>query len=673
MNPKLKKRGFVMTGGGAKGLYEAGVIHAFHLTGMEFDVITGSSIGAMNSAFYAEYLYQKRQLSEQVLADPLQAVEALDPLVKAYHHAWLLLPDKRVIDDSPEGPLGKLKDDLLRFNLSLPQLVRIGWWWTDPQRGALPEPGVWAALLALARELGERLGGAGQVLRIFKEQRTALLQEAIRTYLGRFGMHRSLIPPGEDRKIRDIFTQPVSPLRPEHLTGAMTADEPGVKQYTLVDPQRTLRDYARQGIEVRLTRANYRTGRLEISAYVPLENFVRFLRKQAWRLQKFDPDTIPLGSFRLQVPGNPAAIDAAICSGRFPGVFTPFPISEIYPASDPENATLYRLLSAWLDDPQVEAGLAQADQSIRRGTSSGDDGWERLYASWRAAGEMRDFFPRESDTYVDGGAIDNTPSNSAVDYVREWAEQAGHSKRDVVLELFVIFLGVEPKITPDEAKEPNFFQVVQRTLEIQGTAKQTSDTNTVSTINTFGQRGEELGQALKLALESFQESLEGLDEAQRAQVESQLREKARQAGLKGYLGRESAGILERMARWADDQVANGLPLHVDEVKIYPQEMPLSTLQFTERLGYRQDNALKMLTMGCYNALWALQAHLEAQSEAALDERDRVALGLVRRWTGMAGLPKEQAEQEALHKSWQCQRTACVFHAGICAHGRKQAG
>ena len=53
---KTKRRGFVMTGGGAKGLYEAGVINAFHLTGMEFDVITGSSIRAMNSIFFAEYL-----------------------------------------------------------------------------------------------------------------------------------------------------------------------------------------------------------------------------------------------------------------------------------------------------------------------------------------------------------------------------------------------------------------------------------------------------------------------------------------------------------------------------------------------------------------------------------------------------------------------------------------
>ena len=63
---KEKKRGFVMTGGGAKGLYEAGVIHAFHITGMEFDILTGSSIGAMNSIFFAEYLYQKRQLPETV-------------------------------------------------------------------------------------------------------------------------------------------------------------------------------------------------------------------------------------------------------------------------------------------------------------------------------------------------------------------------------------------------------------------------------------------------------------------------------------------------------------------------------------------------------------------------------------------------------------------------------
>ena len=48
---RTTKRGFVMTGGGAKGLYEAGVIHAFHLCSMEFDIITGSSIGAINAIY----------------------------------------------------------------------------------------------------------------------------------------------------------------------------------------------------------------------------------------------------------------------------------------------------------------------------------------------------------------------------------------------------------------------------------------------------------------------------------------------------------------------------------------------------------------------------------------------------------------------------------------------
>jgi len=104
INTKEKKRGFVMAGGGAKGLYEAGVIHAFHITGMEFDVVTGSSIGAMNSIFYAEYLFTKRKLIQQQHLNPADAIDQMDPFVLAFHHAWLQLPDKKLIDDSDEGP-----------------------------------------------------------------------------------------------------------------------------------------------------------------------------------------------------------------------------------------------------------------------------------------------------------------------------------------------------------------------------------------------------------------------------------------------------------------------------------------------------------------------------------------------------------------------------------------
>jgi hypothetical protein len=278
-----------------------------------------------------------------------------------------------------------------------------------------------------------------------------------------------------------------------------------------------------------------------------------------------------------------------------------------------------------------------------------------------------------TDTYVDGGAIDNTPSNSAVDHVREWAELKSLSKRDVNLELFVIFLGVEPKITQEEVQDPSLYQIVKRTLDIVDVAKQTSDTNTVSTINTFGQRGEELGQALKLVLESYQENLGSLSEAQRGQIETQLREKARQMEQKGYLGKEAGGILERMEHWADEQMAKGLPLNVEEVKIYPEEMPLDTLQFTERLGYRKENAIKMLTMGCYNTLWTLRQHLEKQSKDELDERDQSVLTLTKKWMDIGEWPKAQKDLESLREEWKCQRTACVFHAQSCPHGIRRPG
>jgi hypothetical protein len=250
---KTKQRGFVMTGGGAKGLYEAGVIHALHLAGMEFDVITGSSIGAINSVFFAEYQYIKRHLPQNILQDPLRTIDQMDNQVRAYLHAWLQLPDKKLIDDREEGPLGKIKDDLQQFGVNLPQIVRLGWWWSDPQRGKLPPLDVWPALVGLGKELLERLGGSQELLRIIKDNRSDPVGEAVRTYLARFGMDRSLVPPDDDHRLSDIFTQPVSPLRAEHLVGEVSAPDPaGTDRFVIVDSKRTLRDYGQQGISVRL-------------------------------------------------------------------------------------------------------------------------------------------------------------------------------------------------------------------------------------------------------------------------------------------------------------------------------------------------------------------------------------------------------------------------------------
>jgi hypothetical protein len=647
-----------MTGGGAKGLYEAGVINAFHVTGMEFDVITGSSIGAMNAIFYAEYLLQKKKLDPEVQADPERAVQAMDKLVRAFQHTWLLLPDQRIIDDSEGGPLGQLKDDLEQFNVNLPDVTRLAWWATDPDRGSIPDPRVWPSALRVLKELGERIGGA-DVLRIFKQHRKTAFQEAMRTYLARFGIEKSIVPPKDDDKFRAVFSGPVSPLREDHLQGkAPGRDE---EQIDLVKADRTFKEYADVGIDVRLTRANFRTGRLEVSAYQSPEDFVRFLVKQAWRLQSTDPESVPLASFRLQVPGNPNAVNAALASGRFPAVLTPYPVEQIYPTADPENGLLYQTLANWLADPEVEALLEEAYRAV------GGGDFQKRFKSWRDSENLREFFPHTGDVYIDGGAIDNTPSNSAIDATREWADRKGVGKRDVILDQYIIFLHPEPKVASLEEIDPYLFETVQRTREMQGVSKQTSDAVIVDTINSFGKKGEDLGETLLILLDSLQETLDGLDDKDKKAIEDRLRELARLRDITGYRGTKSAGILERMAEWGQKTIDNRLPLHVNEIIIYPDAMPLTTLQFTPRLGYRQENAIEMLTMGCYNTLWTLRSRLETM-KAGRDDHDEQVLTLTRKWTGIQKWPDDGSERERLRQEWRCQRTACVFHARFCAHG-----
>jgi hypothetical protein len=660
---KFKKRGFVMTGGGAKGLYEAGVIHAFHISGMEFDVITGSSIGAMNSVFFAEYLFHKKSLPSEVRADPEKAVEAMDRIVRQFHHAWLLLPSIRIIDDSDSGPLGMLVNDLVKFNLNLPQITHLGWWWSDPKKGKIPSPEVISAGAKLFKELIERLGGLGELLRIYKDHRQEMFREALRTYLARFGMDRSLVPGQDDRKLKDAFTAPVTPLTIDHLIGDV-ADTPAEGESGLIDPQRTMRDYYQAGIDVRLTRANYRTGRLEISGYLSPTDFIRWLERQAWRLQSTDPDQIPLGSFRLQMPGNANAVNSGLASGRFPGVFAPYPISDLYPDADPENSPLHDMLTSWMDGNVIQDALREAYLEVHAGEEGVEEKWKASFESWRDSEVMASFFANEKDTYVDGGAIDNTPSNSVVDATREWVDKEDISKRDVILDNFIIFLHKEPKVEQVEVEDPLTYEVVQRTLEIQGVAKQASDSVSVNSINYFGKQGDELGQALMALLEALESSSDG---KQLEDLEQAVQDAARQRDLRGFLGSTPEGIMERLEKWGQEKISRRLPLQVNQITIHPEEMPMSTLQFTERLGYRKKNAIEMLTQGCYNTLWTLLSYLD-EGGKQFDDKDRIVLGLVRKWTGVEELPKNPQDRNDLQNSWHCQRTACVYHASHCPRG-----
>jgi len=235
--------------------------------------------------------------------------------------------------------------------------------------------------------------------------------------------------------------------------------------------------------------------------------------------------------------------------------------------------------------------------------------------------------------------------------------------------LYVVYLSTEPKVAYDETSDPFIFEVVSRTLALVNVAGESSNATTFETINTFGKRGEQIAAVLDLVLDSYQETLKDLDANRRMQVENQLLEKVQKLGKNTFPSKTPEGILEQVKTWTEKNYVNRLPLHVETVKIYPEKMALDTLQFTERLGYKKENAIKMLAMGCYATLDSLRTRLEAGKRENLDSHDQRALALVKKWTGDLWKPTTGSEFPNNERPvWQCQRTACVFHKQVCPHG-----
>jgi predicted acylesterase/phospholipase RssA len=677
---KRTKRGFVMTGGGAKGLFEAGVIHAFHLCGMEFDVITGSSIGAINSIFYAEYQLRKRALPADVLADPERTIEALDPLIWAFMHAWWEMPRMGIIDDSATGPLGMLKDDMLKLDISLPSLVRLAWWYTDPQADRIPDAQVLADVSAIVNELPERLAGGRGVIEIWRrwrDDKEKPFDAAVRTYLNRFGMEHALVPDDQAERLRDYFTQSIAPLRDEHIDDPADTDADAAPE-ALIPADRTLRDFKEAGIDVRLTRTNFRTGRLEVSVYNSPDQFAAFLKRHWFRFDRKEGLLPAFGNARLHVLGNPNAVYAALASGRFPGVFSPMPIGKIYDLEnldDRDNVLLSSLLVDWLDDSVVREAMRTTPPASGRAAVDVPDELMRL---WQSSDELARLFPRANDRYVDGGAIDNTPTNSAIDAVKDYADENGIGYRDLRLDLYTVFL--HPPPDPGELVSellPSSIETVRRTMEIRTAAVLDTDAAQVRFVNKAAQQSEDASRALislAAALEDLRAYLPndetlGLTPEQQAALRSALDARIAEA----LPGDDGLGVTGRIDKLKDDQkelIDHQMPLHVNPIEIHPEEMPMRTLQFTERLGFRTDNAIRMMTSGCYSTLWSLYAHLLGKQASGLDAQDRSALELASRWMGLDAdeLPDDKETIAHLHESWRCRRVRCVFHARHCRHG-----
>ncbi len=79
-------RGLVLEGGGAKGAYQIGAWEAFRYLGIEFDAVTGTSVGALNGALYVQGDYEKAYdlwynlRPEQVIQGDAKAIEKLSTL-----------------------------------------------------------------------------------------------------------------------------------------------------------------------------------------------------------------------------------------------------------------------------------------------------------------------------------------------------------------------------------------------------------------------------------------------------------------------------------------------------------------------------------------------------------------------------------------------------------------
>jgi len=89
-------KALVLTGGGARGSYEAGVIRGLDDAGEAFDLVCGTSIGAINAAFYAQGLLPEleqtwKSIASRNIITPSAEVQHIREFVIGFEH-FLTVP-----------------------------------------------------------------------------------------------------------------------------------------------------------------------------------------------------------------------------------------------------------------------------------------------------------------------------------------------------------------------------------------------------------------------------------------------------------------------------------------------------------------------------------------------------------------------------------------------------
>lgn len=91
--PERPKRALVLSGGGARGAYQVGVLKALAELGLEFDVAFGTSVGGINAAFFAQGKLQRlEELWCQISATDVFRLPTVGQLRHLFiGHRWGLL------------------------------------------------------------------------------------------------------------------------------------------------------------------------------------------------------------------------------------------------------------------------------------------------------------------------------------------------------------------------------------------------------------------------------------------------------------------------------------------------------------------------------------------------------------------------------------------------------
>ncbi len=676
MRVEKNRRALVVSGGGAKGVFEAGVLYAMHRVGfVDFDIITGASAGSLNGGFFAEYALRWKELIHKG-ESPEAAQRALEPMIERLLYMWTHVTDWGVLNFNEGAGLRAMVRALSDIELSLP--MALGAWWALSTPRArwfqkLLAEGALGGRLALRalKELVEELGpaqtfalGRDLLRRALRPDAAGSMWDVARPYLRRYIAHHA----GPDSSLWRAVV-PVDAMRRvltcnAHRLGAGLGTHPGPPR-PLISADRCLSEYRRHGLDVRFTRTNLRTGYLEISAYVTVDEFVYDLDDLAGHYRRLREAHSPVDfvATRVSLPGDPRVVDAAIASSAYPGVVEPIQLDTLYPKPDADdesesaqsNRLLHLLAGRTASDPFSFRRLgAQVSELVSRSRRVGGALLANMAIPAPAAftGQLllvNNLLPLRGDHYMDGGVIDNTPTRSAIDAARDATVRGEPGFRD--LDVFVIFLSKLPREAPISAAEmiqQTLVEIAMRALLLRGQANKISDVTMQGIIGRLLGRLRQLDNDLGAAVATVDDL------------------------LAGDLSPETRTALEALRDRLADARSYDLPaqdwVRTEMYTIFPPEVPLNTVAFHERLGFSADAAARGIAHGCAVTLEKLyvilRRRVRGEDEKAADAHERDAFARLLALTNQ----REDAPRRQLPENWRCAFSDCVFWAAHCAHG-----